>query len=53
MLGGELIFPLDRAKETLRFYRDWSLAAPDEVRADATLLSGPEPPSSAALMENL
>jgi FAD/FMN-containing dehydrogenase len=42
VLGGELIFPLDRAKETLRFYRDWSLAAPDEVRADASLVSGPE-----------
>ena len=42
VLGGELIFPLDRAKETLRFYRDWSLDAPDEVRADASLVSGPE-----------
>lgn len=42
VLGGEIVFPLDRAKETLRLYRDWSTGAPDEVRADATLLSGPE-----------
>ena len=50
VLGGELIFPLDRAKETLRFYRDWSLTAPDEVRADATLLSGPEGPALAIIV---
>lgn len=45
VLAGEIIFPLDRAKEVLRFYRDWSIAAPDEVRADATLLSGPSGPA--------
>ncbi|MGH7265355.1 MAG: FAD-binding oxidoreductase [Candidatus Rokuibacteriota bacterium] len=50
VLGGELIFPLDRAKETLRFYRSWSTAAPDEVRADATLLSGPEGPALAIIV---
>lgn len=50
VLGGELIFPLDRAKETLRFYRDWSTAAPDEVRADATLLSGPDGPALAIIV---
>ncbi|MDR5866149.1 FAD-binding oxidoreductase [Halomonas koreensis] len=44
VLAGELVFPLDRAKEVLRRYRDWSSAAPDELRADATLLSGPEGP---------
>jgi FAD/FMN-containing dehydrogenase len=45
VLAGELIFPLDRARDVLRFYRDWSLAAPDEVRADATLLTGPDGPA--------
>ena len=45
VLAGEVIYPLDQAKEVLRFYRDWSPAAPDEVRADATLLSGPEGPA--------
>ena len=44
VLGGELIFSLDQARKVLRFYRDWSAAAPDELRADATLLSGPEGP---------
>jgi FAD/FMN-containing dehydrogenase len=45
VLAGEVVYPLDQAKEALRFYRDWSSAAPDEVRADATLLSGPEGPA--------
>lgn len=45
VLAGEVIYPLDQAKEVVRFYRDWSAAAPDEVRADATLLSGPEGPA--------
>lgn len=44
VLAGQLIYPLQQAKQALRFYRDWSAAAPDEVRADATLLSGPEGP---------
>lgn len=45
VLGGEIVYPLDQAKKVLRFYRDWSTAAPDEVRADATLLSGPDGPA--------
>lgn len=45
VLAGEVIYPLDQAREVLRFYRDWSMAAPDEVRADATLISGPEGPA--------
>lgn len=44
VLGGEIIFPLKQAAKVLRFYRDWSTATPDELRADATLLSGPEGP---------
>ncbi|MCX2741712.1 FAD-binding oxidoreductase [Pontibacter anaerobius] len=50
VLGGELIYPLDQAKEVLRFYRDWSTTAPDEVRADATLLSGPHGPALAIMI---
>ena len=50
VLAGELVHPLDRAREALRFYRDWSTGAPDEVRADATLLSGPEGPALAMLV---
>jgi FAD/FMN-containing dehydrogenase len=44
VLAGQVIYPLDQAKTVLRFYRDWSAEAPNEVRADATLLSGPEGP---------
>lgn len=50
VLGGEIVFPLDQAKKVLRFYRDWSTSAPDEVRADATLLSGPEGPALAVIV---
>ena len=45
VLAGEIIYPLNQAKKVLRFYRDWSMGAPDEVRADATLLSGPQGPA--------
>jgi FAD/FMN-containing dehydrogenase len=45
VLAGEIIYPLNHAKAMLRFLRDWSTAAPDEVRADATLLSGPDGPA--------
>ncbi|MFY0990590.1 FAD-binding oxidoreductase [Halomonas sp. C05BenzN] len=44
VLGGEIVYPLERAGEVLRFYRDWSSDAPEEVRADATLVSGPKGP---------
>ena len=44
VLGGELVYRLEDAKQVLRFYREWSVAAPDELRADATLLSAPDGP---------
>ncbi|MFC3282126.1 FAD-binding oxidoreductase [Litchfieldella rifensis] len=47
VLGGEIIFPLDQARTALRFYRDWSTDAPDELRADATLVSTPDGPGLA------
>lgn len=50
VLAGDVIYPLDRAKEVLRFYRDWSTVAPDEVRADATLVSGPDGPALAIIV---
>ncbi len=45
LLAGEIIFSLDDAREVLRLYRDWSVQAPDELRADATLLTGPGGPA--------
>jgi FAD/FMN-containing dehydrogenase len=50
VLGGELVYPLDQAKEALRFYRDWTSKAPDEVRADPTLVSGPDGPGLAIIV---
>jgi FAD/FMN-containing dehydrogenase len=50
VLGGELVYPLNQAKEALRFYRDWSSETPDEVRADATLLSTPDGPALAFIV---
>jgi FAD/FMN-containing dehydrogenase len=35
VLAGQLVYPLDQAGEVLRFYRDWSIATPDEVRVRA------------------
>ena len=35
VLGGTVVHPLARAKEVLRFYREFSGKSPDEVRADA------------------
>src|SRR5439155_11072154 len=42
ILGGLLLHDFARAREVLRFYRDFSAAAPDEVSADAVFLSTPE-----------
>ena len=50
VLGGQIVYPLDQAKKVLRFYRDWSTAAPDELRVDATLLSGIHGPALAIMV---
>ena len=42
VLGGMIIHPLDKAKEVLRFYRDFSSNLPDEAEAYAGLLTSPE-----------
>lgn len=41
MLGGPMIYPLDQARDVLRFFADFSLTAPDELYADAILTTGP------------
>ena len=45
VLGGEIVYPLEQAREMLRFYRDWSTNAPDDVRVDASLVSTPDGPA--------
>jgi FAD/FMN-containing dehydrogenase len=42
VLGGMLIHPADRAPEVLRFYREFTATAPDEVTAFAGLLTTPD-----------
>jgi FAD/FMN-containing dehydrogenase len=44
VLAGLTMFPIDRAPDVLRRWRDWSDAAPDEVStACAVILAPPEP----------
>ena len=42
MLAGPVFFPLEHAKEALRFYRDFIGSAPDELMAYGVFLTSPE-----------
>ena len=42
VLGGLVIYPLDQAREALRFYRDFCPGLPDEAEAYCGLLTSPE-----------
>src|SRR3990170_361120 len=42
VLGGMAVHPIDRARDVLRFYRDFTASAPDELTAYAALLTHPE-----------
>jgi FAD/FMN-containing dehydrogenase len=42
--GGMLLYPRDRAREVLRFYRDFIANAPDEVGGGVALLTAPPEP---------
>ena len=42
LLGGLLVHPLPRAREALRFYRDFIATAPDELSVFAVLLTNPD-----------
>ncbi len=42
VLGGMLIHPYAKAREILRFYRDFTATAPDELTTYANLLTTPE-----------
>jgi FAD/FMN-containing dehydrogenase len=45
ILGGPILYPLDKAREALRFYRDFMDQAPDDVNAFfAFLIVPPAPP---------
>jgi hypothetical protein len=49
VLAGVVLWPLEQATEVLRFYREFSLAAPDELRLDAILGTSPIGPSVAII----
>jgi len=49
VLAGVVLWPLERANEVLRFYRAFSLAAPDELRLDVVLGTSPHGPSVAII----
>ena len=44
LFGGVLAWPLPLAKDVLRFYRDFSATAPDELRLDAVIQTTPDGP---------
>ena len=50
VLGGMVIYPLDQAREVLRFYCDFSANLPDEAEAHAALLTSPQGMPVAALI---
>ena len=41
VLAGKVVYPLSKAKEVLRFYREYTSSAPDELTAYASLLTTP------------
>jgi FAD/FMN-containing dehydrogenase len=50
ILGGMIIHPLARAKDVLRFYREFSKAAPDELTTYAAFLDPPNSETVAAVI---
>jgi FAD/FMN-containing dehydrogenase len=49
ILGGMVAYPLGKAKEVLRFYREFSKDAPDELTVYAALLNPPDGDTVVAL----
>ncbi len=50
MLGGMVVHPFAKAKEVLRFYRDYTSEAPDELSAAAGFLTAPDGSLAAAIL---
>src|SRR5437867_1046919 len=50
ILGGMVVYPLGKAKEVLRFYREFSKTAPDELTTYAAFLNPPDGDTVAALI---
>ena len=41
VLAGRVVYPMERAREVLRFYREYTSSAPDELTAYASLVTTP------------
>ncbi len=50
ILAGMMLYPMDQAREMLRFYRDYSIGTPDELMAIAALLTLPDGTPGAAIV---
>jgi hypothetical protein len=50
ILGGMVVYPVGKAKEVLRFYREFSKAAPDELTVYAGILNPPDRETVIALI---
>ena len=50
ILGGMVLYPLAKAKEVLRFYREFSKSAPDELTMYAACLNPPDGDTMVALI---
>jgi FAD/FMN-containing dehydrogenase len=42
LLAGKVVYPLSRAREVLRFYREYTSSVPDELTAYASLMTTPD-----------
>jgi FAD/FMN-containing dehydrogenase len=49
ILGGLRLYPLDQARDVLRFYRTFSAHAPDELTAFAVMMTLPDGPQAVAV----
>ena len=38
VIGGDVVFPLDRARDIMRFYADFALSAPDDLYCDVFMM---------------
>jgi FAD/FMN-containing dehydrogenase len=41
VIGGNLVFPIDRARDVLGFYADYAMHAPDDLYCDAFMIRSP------------
>lgn len=50
VIGGEVIYPLARTRELLKFYADFSMSAPEELYADFVINAPPGGPDTAVAL---